>query len=54
MLQHRTSEKTVMTLPPKDYDALLKATDTAWQQYKQGCGKRVTSEEELKKYINSL
>ena len=54
MLPHKQSDKAAKILPPQDYAALLQATDTAWQQYKQGRGKRVTSDEELKKHIDSL
>ncbi len=54
MLPQKQSDKTAKILPPQDYAALLKATDAAWQQYKQGKGKRVTSDEELKEHIDSL
>ncbi|MFB3765545.1 MAG: hypothetical protein ACE14P_09910 [Methanotrichaceae archaeon] len=54
MLPHKQSDKTAKILPPQDYTALLKATDAAWQQYKQDRGKRITSEEELKEHIDSL
>ena len=37
--------------PEKD---LLKDVDEAWEQYKLGKGKRITSDEELDAFINSL
>jgi hypothetical protein len=33
---------------------LLKGADEAWEQYKLGKGKRITSDEELDAFIDSL
>jgi len=33
---------------------LLKGVDEAWEQYKLGKGKRITSDEELDAFIDSL
>lgn len=40
--------------PREDNNALLEGADVAWQQYKKGQGKRVTSSEELKDFLDSL
>jgi hypothetical protein len=40
--------------PAEDNNALIEEADVAWQQYKKGQGKRVTSSEELKDFLDSL
>jgi hypothetical protein len=40
--------------PTEDNNALLEGADAAWQQYKKGQGKRVTSSEVLKDFLDSL
>jgi len=38
----------------EDIRTLLEGTDTAWAQYKQGQGKRITSSDELDAFLENL
>jgi len=40
--------------PEEDIKKLLEGTDTAWAQYMQGQGTRVTSAKELDVFLDSL
>ena len=44
-------EKDVVNRPKKN---VLEGVDEAWEQYKLGKGKRITSDEELDAFIDSL
>lgn len=40
--------------PSEDITSLLEGTDAAWEQYKCGQGTRITSNEELDAFMDSL